>query len=222
VVLVSFTEHVLVNLNVVPAGIQAYYFIYPYYSNSNLAPGPGGFWTVAGTPQTFTATLLSPIYIYCYACTNFTFQSWTGTGGGSVTSTASSITSTPTGPVNETANFAVNGVCWGSGYVALFGYTRSCFNYTYSLAFAQSGLPSGTNWGVTITNANGTTVTNTSSAPFVGFTVSSGLTGFQAWTVPDPNTGEFWVPTTSVQSPVSVPQVSTILFTYNLQPISTV
>ncbi|HEY6239095.1 MAG TPA: hypothetical protein VIZ68_07925, partial [Thermoplasmata archaeon] len=207
----TFNELVLMNVLTIP-GIQQYYFT---AGNINYAmnPYPGAYWITAGTSQTLTVTSQA-FSAFCYACINATWQSWSGIGTGSVSSTAMSITFTPTGPVNETANFAINGLCFT-------GYYGGCINYTYDLSFQEVGLPAGTQWGVTVFNPDGSSVTNLSTISLVGFNITSGLTSFDAWTVPDPNTGEFWVPTTTVASPLMVPQASSILVTYVLRSIAT-
>jgi len=177
---------------------------------------PGQTWVAAGTPLTFTETNVA-YYAYCITCDNLTWQSWTGTGAGSVSSNATSITFSPLGPVNETANFQLKGYCFGSYYVGL-GY-GTCENWTYALSFQEQGLPAGTDWGITLTGPNGTALTNTSVTPLVIFNAEVGLEGFLPWTIPAGG-GMFWVPSTSVPSPVSIPYLGTIVVNYTLESLS--
>ncbi|HEY6238905.1 MAG TPA: sialidase family protein, partial [Thermoplasmata archaeon] len=210
-VVVTYTELILMNVLSIPS-LNSYTFTGAQF-NFNMNPLPGAYWITKGTPQTLTVTAqsLSP---FCYGCLNGSWSSWSGIGTGSVSSTSMSISLTPTGPVNETANFAINGICW-------VGYYGGCLNYSYDLSFQQVGLPAGVQWGVTIFNPDGSSITNLSTNSLVGFNVTSGLTSFDPWTVPDPATGEFWVPTTTVSSPVMVPQASSIVVSYTLRSAST-
>ncbi len=216
-VIENYQEQVLIQLLTNPGGYAWYTFAYNYYSNVALAPLPGRFWVPSGTSLTFNQTYYNSTYSYCYACLNLTFLSWTGVGAGSVSSNASSITFVPTGPVNETANFQLNGVCYGAYYWG-FGFP-DCIAYLYDLGFEEQGLPDGTNWGVTTTASNGTWKSVTTTNPSLTIPIGPGAASFRAWTVPDPATGGFWVPSSSEASPLSTPIYRPIILTYSLEPI---
>jgi Divergent InlB B-repeat domain len=212
----AFSELVLVNLLSVPS--FEYYFWYDNLlnpgseSNAQLSPIPGGQWVTAGVAMTFTETNVT-YYPYCI-CDNLTFQSWTGTGAGSVTSSSPSITFTPRGPVNETANFQLRGICFGSYYVGL-GY-GTCLNWTYALSFQENGLPAGTDWGISLSGPNGTAIFNSTTLPLLVFEADVGIESFSAWTIPAAG-GLFWVPTTSVPSPTASPYLGIIQVNYTLE-----
>ena len=212
-----YQEQVLVNLLVVPPGYTQQFVPFRYISNVDLTPDPGAFWTPAGTPQTFTQSYVA-INSDCYACLNLTFQSWSGTGMGSLASNATSITFTPTGPVNETANFQVNGICWGAFYV-VYGYP-SCTNYSYSIDFQETGLPAGTNWSVSVLDPSGVTLTESTGTTALTFIVGPGPVDFRAWTLPDPGSGESWVPSASTGSPLQAPFLGTVTISYALEPLN--
>jgi Divergent InlB B-repeat domain len=212
-----YAEEVLVNLLVVPGGLDYYCWATPgSCANAALSPVPSGQWVTSGTSFTFSETNAS-FDLYCYQCENLTWQSWSGTGPGSVSTTATSITFTAYGPVNETANFQVEGICWGSFYQGL-GYP-ACLNYTYALDFQESGLPAGTQWGVSTTSPNGTIETNVTTTNSNDFAAPVGLIGYQAWTIPASG-GEYWVPSSTVSSPISVPVLGVVPITYTLEAVS--
>ncbi|MCI4354182.1 MAG: glycoside hydrolase, partial [Thermoplasmata archaeon] len=213
----SYQEQVLVNLLTLPSGYPSYFFTTNSYANVNLGPSPGSHWVSVGTTQTFSAGSVA-YDPYCFACLNLTFESWEGIGSGSRTSNATSITFTPTGPVNETAVLQLNGICW-SVYWAPFGFPP-CIDYNFSIGFEESGLPSGAPWGVTTVDAVGTSDSETSSTAVLSFPVGSGPVDFVPWTVPDPATGSFWIPSSSTSSPIAVPVSGSVPITYALGPVS--
>jgi List-Bact-rpt repeat protein len=213
----TFSELLLVNVLTVPAVADSYcWTVVGDCNNVGITPVPGPSWVTSGTTLTYTESTV-PLQIYCYQCDNLSFLSWSGIGAGSVSTTSSTVTFTPTGPVNETASFQLHGICFGSGYIG-FGYP-SCLNYTYALNFEEKGLPAGTEWGGTLAESNGTSVTNTSTAQYMSFTAQSGTANFDLWTVPASG-GMFWVPTTTVTTPVGLPYLGTIVVTYTLEALS--
>ncbi|MFI5418284.1 MAG: hypothetical protein ACHQ2Y_05240 [Candidatus Lutacidiplasmatales archaeon] len=85
---------------------------------------PSSQWVAPGTPVTLNAT----------PATGYLFLTWSGTGAGSSNATSASITVTPVGPVNEFATF------------------RPVPLPVYHLDVVSSGLPTGTNFTLTIGN----------------------------------------------------------------------
>jgi hypothetical protein len=217
-VIVTYSEQVLVNVLTIPGGFYQEFWTYPYYGNVQMSPAPGPNWVTAGTPMTYSVSYIA-YYNYCDACLNLTFLSWSGTGAGAVSTNSSSVTFTPTGPMNETASFQENGYCYGPYYITAYGLSGPCQNFTYALNFQEQGLPGGTNWGVTLSDPNASTATQSSSTSQVSFLVASGILGFQAWTVPSSTPGSFWVPTSSTTSPLALPQPSSVLISYTLESI---
>jgi List-Bact-rpt repeat protein len=217
-VVVTFAEAVLVNVLTVPTIGYNEFWTLPYYGNVQMSPAPGPNWVTSGTSFTYSVSYIS-LYTYCYNCLNLTFLSWSGVGPGSVSTNSTSLTFTPTGPVNETASFQENGYCFGSYYVTAYSLTQSCFNFTYALNFQEQGLPANTSWGITLINPNATTVVQTSTSNQDDFLVGSGILGFQAWTVPTSTPGQFWVPSSTTSSPLALPQPTTVLITYTLESI---
>ena len=209
----TFAEHVLVNLLTVPDGYPSSYWDTLGYTNVALTPAPGAYWVPVGVPQRFNETTSAGVFPTCYQCDNMTFLSWTGTGPGSVSTNTTSVTFTPWGPVNETANFQLNGYCWGSAWF------NKCVSYTYNLTFAEQGLPAETAWGVTVTDSNGTVDTGETVGGLLGFTIGEGLVPFAAWTIPAGG-GRFWVPSTSTVSPVASPSATTVAITYRLESLT--
>ncbi len=200
---VNYTELVKLTIETVPY-LSYYSWLYGYV-NYAMSPTPGSSWVTVGTSQSITLTPTTASY--CYPCTNLTFLSWTGSGSGNVTTLSPNITVTANGPVNETASFRLNGWCFYSYYTA----SNVCLNNTYyPMDFVESGLPANVAWGVTITTSNGTSYFNSTSGTLNGFLIPDDLVSFDVWTVPDPTSGEVWVPTTDVQSPVTEPQAALI------------
>jgi Divergent InlB B-repeat domain len=218
-VVTTFSEDVLVNVLTVPNGFENNFWTYPDYGNVQMSPAPGSVWEPTGTSSTFTVSYIG-IYAYCYDCLNLTFESWSGTGPGSVTTNSTSVTFTPSGPINETASFQMNGYCFGSVYVIAYALSAACYNYTYSLTFLESGLPAGTNWGVSLIHSNASTVYQTGNSTALNFPVGAGLIGFQAWTIPSDTPGEYWIPSSTTTSPLSLPQPTDVTITYALGGLS--
>ena len=210
----TFTEYVLYQVGAVPQ-LPSYYWSGFGYSNYAISPTPGSYWIVPNSTQSETIT--STIATFCYPCMNLTFQGWGGNGPGSVTTNSPNITVTPSGPVNETAAFVLNGFCQYNYLTA----TTVCLNNTYyPMTFQETGLPAGTTWGATVTYANGTIVTNSSTGTTDGFLVPESPVNFTLWTVPDPTSGDVWVPTTDVESPTEPPQSALIPVSYEREPAS--
>lgn len=215
---VTFTEYVKFNIQTIP--VEQSYFFNPsgtnYYSDISMSPLPGGSWILPGTAQSVTITQI-PLYNYCYGCLNLSFISWTGSGPGNVTTLSQNISVTPTGPVNETANFNINGWCWHIYNYYNATYVWFCLNNSFfPLTFSQAGLPANVSWSVTLLFQNGTSVTNSSQGTTMGFFVPSSPTYFYVWTVPQTG-GKFWVPSTDVGSPVAPLANSHIEVTFTLQ-----
>jgi hypothetical protein len=206
-VAVTFSEIILINLITLP-GTQTYIWG-GGYSNYDLTPLPGQYWVPPST--TFGATLTPATATFCYPCLNLTFISWVGSGVGSYTGTSLSISITPAVPVNETATFTLNGYCYPS--------TTTCYNYTYSQSFVESGLPIGTAWGVSLESSTGTITPLTGTTDALSQSLSSSVTTFTAWTVPSATPGQYWIPSTSAPSAFSEPNPA-ILINYTLGPIA--
>ncbi|MCI4347461.1 MAG: hypothetical protein L3J97_02435 [Thermoplasmata archaeon] len=227
-------------------------------------------WIQTGVPYTMGASIWSPMDVLCnqagtpppaawlaaaqasgsywydeYFCyypyiPEITPLAWFGSGSGSVTSKNSNISIVPTGPLNETIDWQVNGVCEpGQSYYAYWeeygvGTTTYTYKYNYTKCVAQTtlgppsgggssiplpltasetGLPTGVKWGISLTS--GTTnlnqTTTKSSMTFGG--VPTGPT-FQVAvaTIPDPKTGLYWVGTTNAT--VTMPDFTGLFVTF--------
>lgn len=203
----AFNEVVLFNLMSNPY-IQSYEFQYQYV-NYGMNPYPESMWVVVNT--TIALSVFPQAYAaFCFNCLNVSFLAWTGTGPGSVNSKSLFINVTPSGQVNETANFVVHSVCD-------FGYLSGCLNFTYYETFVESGLPNGTDWGVTVTNASTGQLQGfetSSSSLVVG--VGAGAVEYYLWTVPSSTAGEEWIPSTTAANPIVIPQTVSIPVTYTL------
>ena len=206
---VTFTEIVLLNVRSNPS-VQSYYFTYKYV-NYNMSPHPTSEWLPVSTSVTLTVSPQA-FSTPCYTCLNLSFSAWTGTGNGSVNSKSLTVTVTPTGPVNETANFAVLGICNIGTY-----YGNGCLNLTYLVSFDEQGLPANTTWGVTIINATSgapeefTTTANNLSVP-----VGAAPVYYYLWSIPSATTGEFWLPSTTAANPIVIPQTTAVDVVYTL------
>lgn len=206
VVAVSYTEYFLLNVNTVPA-IQSYFFLYSY-TNYAMSPLPGAYWVPANTtvPLSANLTALAP---FCYPCLNLTFLAWTGYGAGAVNTNSTTALMTVHGPINETASFGSVGYC----------YAGRCTTYNFTQTFVEDGLPASTLWSVSIINPDGSVLSSSSTATSLIANVGTGLTDFQAWTIPTATAGQFWVPTSSTPSPFAEP-AGTIFIHYQLKTLS--
>lgn len=195
---VTFAEEVLFVVQSTP--VFGYYcWVYSgECSNYEMSPAPGAQWVTPGTAITLSLYTV-PWSTFAYPGSNMSFLSWTGTGPGNYTGLSPNITVTPTGPVNETANFVVNAYCWID-----YTFSNVCLNQSsFPLTFLRnSALPNGTTWNVTIVTQNGTVVTQSTTTDSMTFGVPATPTEFFVWTVPGATTGQYWVPTTNVESPV--------------------
>ena len=229
----NYSEQVLVNIstNVGYGDPNAYYCVYTEWPcwndpvqldvNYNITPLPESSWVPLGTPFSEAVTPASYWCLYPWGCyytpwANLTFESWTGSGAGSVNTTGLNLTFAAQGPVNETANFQVNGVCEATpGTVG--GTTISCVPLNQTLLFDETGLPVGTNWSVTLYGYQGAnlTATSTSSTIDISSNVTLGPVHYVVWTLPSSTPGLFWVGTGTPQSPVLLPgqRVVNVTFT---------
>jgi hypothetical protein len=210
----TFNEYVLVNVLLNPP-MDTYYLTPGYNAGTySMSPLPEALWAPVNSSVSLS---VSPQPISCASFCDFynlTWLAWTGTGAGSVSSNATSI-SVPIGtsPVNETANFLFLGYCFGSSG------TLTCEPVLdYPLTFHETGLPSGTAWGATVvenSSANGT-ASFSASGPWLNATTGQTAAQFTLWTVPDGSTGNYWVPTSDPGSPVKEPTQTLVNVTYNL------
>jgi hypothetical protein len=202
--------------------------------NYNLSSSPGITWIDAGTSFKIQAIPLNAsMYLcpYVFGCesdyANLTFQSWAGSGSGSYNGTANSTTLTLAGPVEETANFQLNGYCiWGDGYYVTGGtWLSSCLPGGFTANFVETGLPSGDQWGVSVwgPGPNQTTpleATTTSSELPVDDPALSALVYFQPYSVPSGIPGKVWAGTADPGSPLLAPLDSSSIIHYALAPVS--
>lgn len=208
-VTVTFTEYFELNILSLPS-LASYYW--QYYTNYQIGSPVGVYWVAVG--QSVTLWVNATTAVFCYPCLNLSWVAWVGAGNGSYSGTNTNPTITVNGPVNETATFTLNGYCYA--YI-----TPSCRNYTYAQAFIENGLPSGTDWGVSLANPNGTISALSGSTSALFQNLSNGITTFTAWTVPSSTSGEYWVPSSSSPSAFSEPNAA-ILINYTLESIANV
>lgn len=181
--------------------------------NWNITPGPGPEWVTPGSVVPLSVTPNDVFYCnYIYGCyqtdiLNLTFLSWKGTGSSAANTTSLFTNVTVNGPVNETASFTFNGWCtyqWTPVFYA-------CLGPNDSYGFHETGLPSGTNWAVTI-GGGGQVQTNESTTPWNLFqsTLNASLLNYTVWTVPSSRNGYLYVPTATPVSPI-VPETDPII-----------
>ena len=205
-----YAEDALVTISTVPPG-------YPGESFNCPSTSPFGFDCASLAVAPFVGSTYEPIgaalsygvgpgavpLSACGDCLNLTFLRWTGTGAGSWNGSAANGSSTIQGPVNETASFNLLSICdYGT-----------CTNVTYTYVFSEVGLPSGTDWTVTLGNQ-----TASATTPTIGFNASQGPVNFSVWVVPH-NATYAYFGTPSSPSPVSFPQGGGEVVTFSLQPI---
>jgi hypothetical protein len=156
---------------------------------------------------------------------NLTLLGWSGAGSGSISSANTNITFTPTGPVTESASFVLTGVCnwlYYSFFVPPLQY-EWCDTFNASFTLAETGLPTGTSWGVTFSGAAGTgSIVAPAGQNIENATAGVGFAGISIWNVPGPNPNEVWVGTTTVGSTILLPYTSTVIVSYTLEPVSRV
>lgn len=205
----SFTEIVLLNIQSIPY-VQSYQWQYKYV-NYDMSPRPTSEWISVGTSVSMSV-IASGFASPCYYCLNLSFSAWTGTGNGSVNSKALSVTVTPTSQVNETANFQLLGICNIATY-----YGSGCLNFTYLTTFVESGLPAGTEWGVTLVNtSNGIATEYETNATNMSVGVGGAPVYYYLWTVPSSTSGEVWIPSTTATDPIVIPQTTAVDILYTL------
>jgi Divergent InlB B-repeat domain len=233
---VTFSTQYLLNVEAIPpftpppGGVGNYCYGGPIIwdnpscttASMNITPVPGANWETPGTvvPLSVVNTTL-----YCgpaatcgstdYA--NVTFLSWSGSGNGSYSGLSPNANVTMSGPINDTASFQVNGWCY---YSYTPPTTPYCVLNTQSIVFQETGLPTGTNWSVTVSNANASN-TNSSSTGILVATgpFTSGVASFSVWSIPAP-AGKYWVPSTAPISPVVLPEGSVVQVTFTLESVS--
>ncbi|MGI0131621.1 MAG: InlB B-repeat-containing protein [Thermoplasmata archaeon] len=211
----NYTEQVLVNVtsnpNIPACGISynqyCWNYTYQIHENYNITPGPQAYWVNVNSSFTESVTPAGYycVYSYCYTqWLNLTFQSWTGSGSGSVNSSAYNISFVARGPVNETANFRVDGTCI---YFYYYSPPLQCLLLNQTLLFHETGLPSGVSWTVTLSGATGTTLTQTSNGSWmtVASAATLGFVNYIVWTIPIGTTGMYWIGTGDPVSPVELP-----------------
>jgi len=207
---------------------------YSYYFNPT--PPVGEEWVPAGHADSVgIAPFPYPVcwyyyggiygYTYCYIYEFFLEPlGWSGTGPGSISTTALNITFYPEGPVTETASFLETGYCMsfyenftGSIYLTNYG----CQNFTSPLTIEETGLPAGDSWAVTLSGAAGTgTLSALAGTPIVNDSAAVGIAGIVPWNVPSGTPGEVYVGTPSVLSPMILPDTTPVVINYTLEPLA--
>ncbi len=187
-------------------------------ANYAITPDPGLHFYPIGSTVVLNVT---PLVVTCNSnCTtnesaNLTFQSWTGSGDGSVNTTSSLTTILLEGPVEETASFAVNGFCQEE---TLPTPGVACLTSNATLLFTESGLPSGRTWAVSTYDPTDPSLgfaTVEGSATVLGTqdpTVQS-ETDLLPWPVPGSG-GTTWEPSADPAGPVMIPQTTDVGVTY--------
>ncbi|HEV2448910.1 MAG TPA: hypothetical protein VGU43_00665, partial [Thermoplasmata archaeon] len=180
-------------------------------------------WVPIGQNLSVNISFQNIIYRWCYqfiptatqdlfcevGLTNLTFLSWTGTGLGSVTTNRMNITLAPLGPVVETANVVATSSCGGyyDSYQKHVYEVPSCGNISTSLQFTEHGLPTGTDWGVSLASPSGATLSGQATGPTITFQTLAVATYYaiSPWTIPTSNPNLFWVGTASVGAGIVPP-----------------
>jgi hypothetical protein len=209
---VTFNESVLLSISTVPGPTGGYPFycggpsvgVAFYCGNQDVTPLSGSTWLPLGTAVPYSVFDGGLPTVLCIGCYNFTFVSWSGTGSGSWNTTTPNGTAILNGPANETATFSVTSLCLQIPYYA-------CNGLLYQYDFTEIGLPSGTAWGVTLTN-----LTNTSSDPNHDFWAPAGPVNFTVDTIPY-NSSYSYVGTPSIPSPITAAQ-NNVTVRFHLDP----
>jgi Divergent InlB B-repeat domain len=230
---VAFSLQFLVSVTTIPAltiapsyasgggYCGAYWWDNPCTSLNYNYSGPiGSFWFDAGSKLNATvaelpgADFTSPYPTSFNQYLNLSFLDWFASGTGGVTTTNDTMAFIVTGPVNESANFALNGYCeWEQG-----PWTSVCAPSNATFRFAEVGLPAGSHWGVELygTGPN-------QSAPDVAETsgtminVTDQALGTSAYYLPltVPGAGStIYVASGSPLSPVLFPRSGLVTLTY--------
>jgi Divergent InlB B-repeat domain len=228
----DFTEQFAVNIGSDPSApiCEPYQFslcwnnqLYSSFNYNLTGPGLPYF----GTPWIDNGTTVSigvqPIGMFCPArdtCyeENLSFEAWLGDGLGSVNTSGANVSFTVSGPMNETAEFAVTGACaLTGGYPQIIGAYCSDLNYTIS--FLESGLPNGTLWGATARSPIANTfVVNQTVGAVLNLTNGSfvGPVSYAAWSVPATG-GQMWLPVSyDPEGPLVLPGESLVGVRYAL------
>ncbi len=188
----------------------------------------GTFGTAWYENGTVLSTSFAPIPFQNFSCPqascqflNLSFLSWTGIGPGAVASTGLNLTLTVTGPVTETANFLIEGVC---NYVDLgVGYTpyASCLPSASTFTFHEVGLPAGTVWGVdlfgTLPNQTAPYVVDSANS---SMQVDDPLLWESAYYLPLTVNGSgstIWVADGTPASPILLPTNGSVVLTYHTE-----
>lgn len=220
----NYSEQVLVNITTIPdiPSCALYYSQFCWNNtlwsnmNYNITPGPQSYWVPVN--HSFSESVV-PAKFYCnypycfFFLLNMTFLSWTGTGAGSVNSTAYNITFVARGPMNETANFLVQQSCYYDSYASP---PLQCWSYNQTLLFHETGLPSGVDWNVSVFGDFGNvTATSNSSWLVINSPATIGVVDYAVWTIPTGTAGQYWIGSGSPGSPVQAPgqRVVNITFT---------
>ena len=210
-VLVDFGEAYLVQVYTTPPPIVGFLgtvFNCPYSLNNYectnylVSPDNGSIWMPANSSMAYSITSNNAVMPTCYECLNLSFQSWSGTGAGSFTTTNPNGSTIVRGPINESANFQLLNICD-------YGVCTP-INYTYN--FTESGLPNGTLWAVSI-NGN----VSYSNLTYLDYNGSAGPLNYTAWAVYY-NQTDSYIPTSSPSSPLNILTGSIINIRYRLQP----
>lgn len=194
--------------------------------NYNMSPAAQQLWVTPGTvvKANVTNNSLYCVYGYCYSYVeNLTFVAWSGTGSGSVNTTARAVSIKVTAPVNETANFQFNGWCLYISYITPPTLSYTCEAADATLLFHESGLPAGVKWNVTVAGSLGAVSTNNSTTPWIAVTsnATAGLVNYWVWSIPSSTSGLYWIPTSSPRSPVSLPGDRVVNVTFTLGGLGT-
>lgn len=233
----NFTEQVLLQLITNPPGTecpllgnQAYFVVcwnppqsFYYHFSYDVGPFVGSQWVEYGTPISLNASAANMCFsspgcdIYT-SWLNLSFLSWTGEGLGSTNTTSGRVSITPFGPVNETANFQILGICTNPN---LGSFDPQC-SLNETLEFHETGLPAGTAWNVTIQNNQGVSATQSSDSPILAFTngATAGIVNYTIWSVASTTPGEVWSGSASPAAPVELPVDRVVNVTFTLAPAS--
>jgi Divergent InlB B-repeat domain len=243
---VNYTLEYLVDIRSIPnLPIATYpYNAFPYYCdyyafgngctsvNYNITGSFGALWVPAGTLLNTTfiplnnSQLPNPYWKTCTGCyfdyLNLSFLSWSGTGPGSINSTALNVSLNVSGPINETANFNLNSFCeWSTG---LANYSV-CLPSSSVFSFTETGLPSGSSWGVDLFGLSAG-----ETSPYVATSTTSSLTvdnpvlgqtaEYLPLTVPG-GTNQIYVANGTPGSPIEIPMNGSVVLHYHLVTKST-
>jgi hypothetical protein len=166
-------------------------------------------------------------YTFCTE-TNYTLSmlSWAGTGAGSVSTTSPNITFAPLGPVTETATMIITGACATEfeNFSGTFYFDGTyCYSYGEPLSIQEQGLPSGTEWGVTLGGASGSgDFSGSAGSPIVNPTAGVGVGTITPWSLPSTVGGKVWVGTVVQGSSIILPVSNPITVNYTLEPFADV